>query len=133
MDAATRELVRKRAGDRCEYCRLTQRHMPVPTFHTEHIVARKHRGGDEPENLALACDQCNLHKGADLSGLDPNTGEMVRLFHPRRDVWSDHFRFDGAQIAGLTPCGRTTAWLLQMNSEERVELRGILAALGELT
>ncbi|MEO7317959.1 MAG: HNH endonuclease [Chthoniobacteraceae bacterium] len=132
MDAATRDLVRTRAGDRCEYCRLAQRHMPLPALHIEHIVARKHRGGDEPENLAFPCDQCNLHKGADLSGLDPDTGELVRLFHPRRDARSDHFRFDGARIAGLTPCGRTTAWLLQMNSEERVELRSILAALGEL-
>ena len=132
MDAATRELVRNRAGHCCEYCRLQQRHVPFHTFHVEHIIARKHRGGDEPANLALACDQCNLHKGANLSGIDPDTDSMVRLFHPRLDDWATHFRFDGARIAGLTPCGRTTAWVLQMNSEERVELRSILAALGEL-
>ena len=132
MDAATREWVRTRAGDRCEYCHLRQGHMPSPAFHIEHIVARKHRGTDDRENLALACDQCNLHKGANLSGLDPDTGELTRLFHPRRDMWEEHFHFDGARIAGQTACGRTTAWVLQMNSDERVELRTILAALGEL-
>ena len=132
MDAATRELVRQRAGFRCEYYRLRQRHMSVHTFHIEHVVARKHRGTDEPDNLALACDQCNVHKGSNLSGLDPDTGEMTRLFHPRRDAWAEHFHFAGAQITGLTACGRTTAWVLQMNSEERIEFRSVLAALGEL-
>ena len=132
MDAATRELVRLRASHRCEYCGLQQRQMAVRIFHIEHIIARKHRGGDEPANLALACDQCNLHKGSNLSGLDPDTGELVRLFHPRLDVWVEHFRFDGPEIVGLTACGRTTAWVLQMNSEERIELRSLLAELGEL-
>jgi len=39
---------------------------------------------------------------------------------------------DGPRIAGLTPIGRTTAWLLQMNSDERIELRRVLLQLGEL-
>ena len=132
MDAATRELVRLRAEHRCEYCHIKQRQMPNRIFHIEHIIARKHRGGDEPANLALACDQCNLHKGANLSGLDPDSGELVRLFHPRLDTWTEHFRFDGPTIIGLSACGRTTAWVQQINSEERVELRTIIAQLGEL-
>ena len=132
INATTRELVRARAGERCEYCHLLQRHLRGQVFHVEHIIARKHRGGDEPANPALACDQCNWHKGANLSGMDPDTGALVRLFDPRREGWAEHFRFDGAHITGLTACGRTTAEVLQMNSAERFELRSILAALGEL-
>jgi hypothetical protein len=132
MDAALRHLVRQRAGERCEYCRLLQQHDRFHTFHVEHIVARQHRGGDMAENLALACNQCNLHKGTNLSSVDLHTGEVVRLFHPRRDRWQDHFELQGFYIVGKTEIGRTTAWLLQMNSEERLELRRVLFALGEL-
>lgn len=67
-----------------------------------------------------------------MSSFDPDTNEIVRLFHPRRDRWQDHFALDGPRIVGLSTIGRTTAWLLQMNAEERVELRAVLMALGEL-
>jgi hypothetical protein len=63
--------------------------------------------------------------------MDPDTNEVVRLFHPRRDQWEEHFALDGPLIVGRTAIGRTTAWLLQMNSAERVELRSVLLALGE--
>jgi hypothetical protein len=54
MDAARRELVRDRAGNRCEYCRVRQEDDALFTFHTEHIVARQHGGLDDDSNLALA-------------------------------------------------------------------------------
>ena len=63
MDATVRDLVRRRAGDRCEYCQLKQEHLPFATFHLEHIIPRKHGGTDAPANLALACDRCNASKG----------------------------------------------------------------------
>jgi hypothetical protein len=132
MDAARREWVRQRADDRCEYCRLRQIHDSYHTFHVEHVVARQHRGPDDPENLAWACHQCNLHKGTNLASFDPDTNEVTRLFHPRRDRWEDHIALEGARIVGRTAVGRTTAWLLQMNTEERVELRTVLLELGEL-
>lgn len=131
MDPRTREQARQRAGDRCEYCRLRQTHDPFHSFHVEHIMARQHRGPTAPDNLAWACHQCNLHKGTNLAGVDPDTNEVTLLFHPRRDRWEDHFAVDGARVAGRTIVGRTTAWLLQMNSEERVELRSVLITLGE--
>src|SRR5919106_1904000 len=120
-DAELRRFVRERANDRCEeYCRLRQRHDRFHSFHREHIISRQHRGSDDSENLAWACHQCNLHKGPNLTGVDPDTNEVVRLFHPRRDKWQEHFALEGPYIVGLTPVGRTTAWLLQMNSEARV-------------
>jgi hypothetical protein len=132
MDAKLRRRVQSRARNRCEYCRLRQQHDPFHTFHVEHIIARQHRGDNKLDNLALACHQCNLHKGTNLASFDPDTNEVVRLFHPRKDRWADHFKFDGPRILGVSAIGRTTAWLLQMNSEERLELRWLLSELDEL-
>ena len=126
-----RRRVRIRAGDRCEYCHLKQEHEPDRSFHVEHIIATSHRGGDEPDNLALACKLCNLLKGPNLTSIDPDTEKLERLFHPRREVWSDHFRLEGAVIIGITAVRRTTAWLMEMNNDDRVELRATLIELGE--
>src|SRR4051794_35077469 len=79
MDLATREFVRRRAGHACEYCRLWQEHSEL-SHHVEHIVAKQHGGGDDSDNLALACHRCNLRKGPNLSGIDPQTGQVTRLF-----------------------------------------------------
>jgi hypothetical protein len=130
MDAATSHLVRQRAGQRCEYCRLGQEYSAL-RFHIEHIIARQHGGTDEAVNLALACPECNYYKGTNLSGRDPDTGKVVRLFHPRRDGWEDHFARDGARIVGKTPEGRTTVWLLEMNTGDRLRWRELLMRLGQ--
>jgi hypothetical protein len=130
MDAATRRLVRNRAGQRCEYCHLHQDHEPFFRFHVEHVVAKQHKGRDRSNNLALACHHCNEHKGPNLSGIDPRTRKVVRLYHPRRQRWDRHFRFVGARLVGRTPCGRATVAVLAMNSRDRVELREQLIASG---
>lgn len=132
MDAATRRFVWERAGNRCEYCRLAQAHELFFRFHTEHIIARQHGGGDGPDNLALACHHCNEHKGPNLSGIDPQTGKVVRLFHPRRQRWSRHFRFVGPLLVGRTAGGRATVAVLAMNLADRVDLREQLIAAGLL-
>jgi HNH endonuclease len=124
MDDESKSLVRQRAEDRCEYCGVHQRYYPDFTFHIEHIVARQHRGPDELENLAFACHLCNHKKGPNLPGLDPDTGELTRLFNPRIDAWHTHFRLaDDGRILGLTPIGRTTAYVLGMNAAIRVQIR----------
>ena len=126
MTAAHRESVRQRASARCEYCRLPDFAMAAGDFHVEHIIARKHGGPDGADNLAWACIFCNLYKGPNLASFDPDTGELTRLFHPRRDRWEDNFRIEGTQMVGLTPVGRTTCWLLKMNSEILTSLRASL-------
>jgi len=122
MDAELRELVRARAGDCCEYCRLPHATQLLP-FHVEHIIAKQHGGGDDAENLAWSCDRYNAYKGPNLASVDPDTRKIVALFHPRRDVWQDHFTIQGAQIKGVSPTGRATMRLLQMNAKRRVEIR----------
>lgn len=123
MDAALRNYVQERAGNRCEYCHMGQDDEPFYRFHIEHIIPRQHGGTDDLTNLALACHSCNLHKGPNLTGLDPLTAQIVPLFDPRRQVWTEHFTQQGAMITGLTPTGRTTVNLLKMNAVSRIELR----------
>ena len=124
--------MRQRAGDRCEYCRLRQENEPSCPLQIDHVTALKHRGAGDSGNLALACGVCNRAKGTNLAGIDLDTGKLTRLFHPRRGRWEDHFQREDALILGRTVIGRTTVWVLQMNIEPRVELRSLLARLGEL-
>lgn len=131
MDAGTRRFIRERAGDCCEYCRLRQRHSEL-VHHVEHVIPKQHGGLDDAENLALACHRCNLHKGPNLTGIDPLTNEVAPLFHPRRNQWADHFTFRGAHIQGLSACGRATVQVLVMNDARRIALRRELLRLGEL-
>jgi hypothetical protein len=131
VDTATRDFVRRRARNRCEYCLLRQAHSEL-THHIEHIVARQHGGRDEVENLALACHRCNLRKGPNLTGVDPISRKLVPIFHPRRDRWAEHFLPRGVRIEGISPVGRATVQLLGMNDARRLELRSELLAHGEL-
>jgi len=131
MDANTRNLVRVRAGRCCEYCRLPEHGDPYATFHIEHIIARQHGGDDDPTNLAWSCSRCNHRKGTNLSSRDPDTGRIVELFHPRQQAWHDHFAIRGAQVVGLSPSGRATVRLLNMNDGRRARLRRELIDQGE--
>jgi HNH endonuclease len=122
MDQATREFVRHRADERCEYCGLRQEYCELK-HHVEHIVAKQHGGSDDPDNLALACHRCNLSKGPNLTGVDPHTGQVAQLFHPRHDRWSDHFTVKGVRIDGRDATGRATVRVLNLNDPRRLELR----------
>ena len=104
---------------------------PFIAYQIEHIIAIQHGGGDENANLALACSHCDLHKGPNLSGIDPDTGLIETLFHPRQQVWSDHFEFHGTELIGNTACGRATIRVLAMNARVRVELRSELSIPGD--
>ena len=95
----------------------------MAALHIEHILPRKHGGTDDLDNLALACIDCNLHKGSNVAGYDPQSGQLTELFHPRRQSWREHFERRDARIIGRTAVGRTTIEVLQLNSEERLQLR----------
>jgi hypothetical protein len=123
MDAKTSQLVHDRAGDACEYCRIPQEATPLIPFHVDHTIARQHGGGNDPSLLCLACDRCNSYKGPNLTSIDQITGQIVPLFNPRADTWNEHFHLSAGAIVGLTPAGRATVRLLNMNAPRRVELR----------
>ena len=123
IGAKIRAEVRSRANNTCEYYHLHQDDSPLASLHVEHIIPRVHGGADDPDNLALACIDCNLHKGPNLAGIDPDTNELTALFHPRQQQWDDHFEWSGIYIVGRTATGRTTIRVLNMNSEDQLSLR----------
>ena len=123
------DAVRRRAQDRCEYCRLPA-HATSLAFHPDHIIAAKHRGRTHEANLAWACFYCNSYKGACIAGPDPHTGRLTRLFHPRFDEWPEHFRWSGATLAATTAIGRTTIAVLNINHSDAVRLRRALMREG---
>jgi hypothetical protein len=125
MNAATRARVRERAGNRCEYCHLHQDDSPLAALHIEHIRPRMHGGTDDLDNLALACIDCNLRKGPNLTGVDPETNQVTELFHPRHHEWETHFEWLGAHVRGKTAIGRATIRVLGMNSDDQLALRSV--------
>jgi hypothetical protein len=114
--------VRDRAHGLCEYCHLPDLLSDIP-FEVDHSVARKHHGRTVASNLVYSCLRCSRHKGTDLTGLDPKTRKLTRLFNPRRHSWSRHFRWVGPVLVGRTAVGRTTMDVLDMNDPVRVALR----------
>ncbi len=129
MNARLRRLVWERAGSHCEDCLVHQEFDLLPQ-HVDHVIARKHKGPDAAENLALACVNYSLAKGPNIAGRDSRTGKLTPLFHPRTQVWSDHFRWNGPSVAGRTAVGRATVAVLNMNLPDRVALRQMLIADG---
>lgn len=122
LPASLAELVKTRAGGRCEYCRMSQS-LQGATFHLEHIVPRTCGGETTAENLALACPGCNLHKSDRSHATDPDTGLSAPLHHPRQHPWSDHFTWQDTRIIGLTPTGRATISALDLNHPRRLRVR----------
>jgi hypothetical protein len=129
IPVALRREVIERAGNCCEYCRLSQDDNYF-TFHVDHIISEKHQGATISDNLCLSCPSCNIAKGSDIAGADPITGNATFLYHPRQQQWNDHFELVGAVIQGKTAEGLLTVQLLQMNSKERVTEREGLIELG---
>lgn len=124
-----RLFVRQRAAEACEFCLIAEAYSFF-RHEIDHIVAQQHGGETVESNLALACFVCNKHKGTNLTSIDPEGGQIVALFHPRRDQWSEHFRLDGERIEPLSAQGRATARLLQFNVPSRLVERKALFAAG---
>jgi len=131
VGVAVRRLVRERANDRCEYCRLPQSSSPVLTFHVEHIIARQHLDDERDANLCLACAHCNLHKGPNVASVLRETHEIVSLFHLRQQLWEDHFLVNDGVMFGRTRIGEVTIRLLRMNDDDQLQIRKALIARGE--
>ncbi len=113
-----RAFVRQRARFLCEYCHSSEE-ASAAQFAIDHIQPRSLGGKDEPENLALACQRCNGYRYNFITGIDPMTQEVMPLFNPRQQVWSEHFvwTIGGLNIKGTTPTGRATCIRLDLNDE----------------
>src|SRR5438046_2711332 len=119
--------VAERAGERCEYCRCPAAYSSDP-FAAEHIRPRVAGGTRHLSNLAYSCLGCNNFKYTHTEAVDPETGETVSLYHPRRDLWLGHFTWseDFTEIVGLTATGRASVERLQLNRPGVVNLRRVL-------
>ncbi|WP_165227054.1 HNH endonuclease [Aquisphaera insulae] len=129
IPAVLREEVVLRAGNRCEYCGLSQAGQEA-ACHVDHVVPRVAGGPTDVRNLALACVSCSLRKWARRSAPDPATGEVVPLFSPRDQVWADYFQWNGAVVVPLTPTGRATVAALAMNRSLALAIRSEEAERG---
>jgi hypothetical protein len=131
-DRALEAEVIRRGNGRCEYCHFPLAAAELP-FHIDHIIAEKHKGPTTSANLAWGCFSCNMRKGPNIAGIDPLTGSLTRLFHPRTDNWDEHFSWDGDMLRGLTAVGRTTIEVLGINDPDSVTVRRALREEGIFT
>lgn len=115
-------VVQRRAGDRCEYCRMHQS-LQGAAFHVEHITPRSRGGDSAATNLAWCCPSCNFAKSNRVAAVDPESGISVALFHPRRDEWSENFQWNGYELIGRTAAGRATAEAFDLNHPRRLLIR----------
>jgi len=125
ITADLRAEVAQRAEHRCEYCGIHEEDAGF-ALQVDHIVSRKHGGTSVPDNLAYACILCNRYKGSDVAAIDLLSGEVVRLFHPRRDRWADHFHFNAHALEALSARARATVRLLRLNAPERIAERRLI-------
>jgi len=132
ITARQKKAIVERAHGCCEYCRSQARFAMQP-FSVEHIIPQSQGGQTKLDNLALSCQGCNNHKYTKTEGRDPVSGDIVPLFHARRQRWRDHFVWndDFTLIIGLTPTGRATVEALRLNREGLVNLRRVLYAVAE--
>ena len=130
ISAQTKSVVATRARHCCEYCRCQAKFSP-DSFSIEHIIPRARGGNDELENLALACQGCNGFKYTDVDAIDPITGVRVPLFHPRINLWQEHFAWsdDSTIVIGLTSIGRATIEKMKLNRDGVVNLRRALVVI----
>jgi HNH endonuclease len=132
VTAQQKKAVAERADGCCEYCR-SQARFAIQAFSVEHIIPRSQGGKTTLDNLALSCQGCNNHKYNKTEASDRLSGNLVLLYHPRQQRWSEHFAWndDFTLIIGLTPTGRATVDTLQLNREGVVNLRLVLYMMGE--
>jgi hypothetical protein len=127
ITVAEQQEIIARAGRRCEYCKCTIDHTPQ-SFACEHIVPIAAGGETTLDNLALACGGCNGHKHTKIQALDPISQIQVPLYHPRRQVWDEHFTWslDWLKVIGITATGRATVSTLKLNRNGVINLRQLL-------
>jgi hypothetical protein len=123
--------IAERANHRCEYCHAPELVFNFP-FEVEHITPLSQQGTNDESNLALACRSCNLRKGIRISGIDNDSNSEVQFFHPRQNLWGEHFQIDteAGMVMEITAVGKVTVENLKMNSAAQVAARKLWIRLG---
>lgn len=121
-----RSKVALRAAHRCEYCQIHEEDMFL-SFEIDHVIALKHGGSNEIDNLAYSCPHCNQHKGSDIATYDPATDTIIPLYNPRKQIWKEHFSTSDGLIEGVSITGISTIKLLKLNDIDLVILRKLLS------
>lgn len=111
-----RSVIAKRDQNRCVYCQ-SQQEICGTKFTIDHIIPESLGGTNDPENLCLACWDCNLSKQNRVAVIDEKSGESAPLFHPNQQNWDEHFSWDadGVYLIGKTAVGRATITALRLN------------------
>lgn len=125
-----RKVIAKRADYKCEYCLMHEDDMFF-SFEIDHIIAKKHGGDDNKDNLAYCCPHCNQNKGSDIATFINDYEEIIPLFHPRKQEWQDHFTLVEGEIIALSKIGEATIKLLKMNHPDILIIRRTLAKIGK--
>jgi hypothetical protein len=115
-----RALVSRRAGWKCEYCKLSSE-FSYFRFHVEHIISIKHGGKTIESNLAFACPLCNLYKGTDIGTEIEGHESLIRFYNPRIDNWNEHFVAEPSGV--LSPksaIGMATIKILNLNHPDSI-------------
>lgn len=92
-----RKKVEMRSDFRCEYCKINAQNTFFE-FHIDHIISLKHGGKTILENLAYACQICNLNKGSDIATVLDDIQKPIRFFNPRIDLWREHFSIENTGL-----------------------------------
>lgn len=131
VSKALRAKVAEQAKHRCGYC-LTAAQNVGQKMDIEHIMPESKGGPTIEANLWLCCSECNSFKSIKTDAPDPNTGNIVALFNPRQQNWTEHFEWDesGSIIVGKTAVGRATVIALSLNRDELVTSRLRWAEVG---
>jgi hypothetical protein len=118
----TARAVEARAAGRSEYCQMHQG-LKGATFHVEHVFPQSRGGSSDLDNLAWCCPSCNLRKSDRIEAVDPDADTLFPLFNPRRDSWSEHFRWVGYVLVAQSSVGRATAIALNFNHPRPILIR----------
>lgn len=108
-------------GLQCCYCRRRNATTHGRAWDIEHVIAQSSHPSFmfEPENLAIACIDCNAAK-SDQSVLVrprktfPRDAAAYSIVHPHYDTWNDHFMFGAVVYAAKTAKGSRTIELCRL-------------------
>lgn len=105
LRASVRKHYLEQQGYKCAYCRMLKRENHGLSWDVEHIVPKSEhpRFLFEPENLALACKECNLSKldqkvlarALRKNAPYPRDKESYTIIHPHYDKYEDHMEIAG--------------------------------------